>query len=342
MSTRPRWTLLRMDSGVADRMDLGEGAPQYLRAPAGARLAELAGLAPLGRRCVLFSADVQQAETALTPAAFGALSAQERERALALEWELSTGLDPKTCLLRAEENSAGGLTVLGIERARHERLLSECPGLQCAHAESVGGPELDPQTWFERAQQRLESGGLAVLEAPRAALPLRETLAGVLALLVMLGAAGMLTQQVTDREATLREEFALLSMRQAQWAEQYRLAKAQLEELERLRARQAARGPRERAPLGLSPQTLLHCLDRLALALPAGVQIGALTLDERQVRLQGLALEVSGVESLRSELLAAAPELMPLGSEQSECVLAEQLRAWRFELQLGPNPEQRP
>lgn len=342
MSTRPRWTLLRLVSGVADRMDLGEGNSQYLRAPSGARLADLAGLAPLGRRCVLFSADVQLAETSLTPAAFSALSAQERERALALEWELSTGLDPKTCLLRAGEDSAGGLTVLGIERARHERLLNECPGLQCAHAESIGGPELDPQIWFERAQQRLESGGLAVLEAPRAALPLREALAGSLALLVMLAAARTLTEHVTGRERALREDLTLLSNRQAQWAEQYRSAQAQMGELERLRAQHAARGARERAPLGLSPQTLLQCLDRLALALPAGVQIGALTLDEQQVRLQGLALEVSGVESLRSELLAAAPELMPLGSEQSECVLAEQLRAWRFELQLGPNPEQRP
>ncbi len=342
MSTRPRWTLLRMVSGVADRMDLGEGDSQYLRAPAGARLAELAGLAPLGRRCVLFSADVQLAETSLTPAAFGALSAQERERALALEWELSTGLDPKTCLLQAGESSAGGLTVLGIERARHERILRECPGLQCAHAESVGGPELDPQTWFERAHQRLQSGALAVLEPARSGMPLRPIAAGALALLVVVGVARALDVHVTAREAALRKEMALLSTRQAQWAEQYRSAQAQLEELERLRTQHAARGPRKRAPLGLSPQIMLHCLDRLSLALPAGVQVDALSLDDRQVRVQGLALEVAGIEALRTELLAACPELKPLGSEQVAFAPADQRRAWRFELRMGPAEEQRP
>jgi hypothetical protein len=291
---------------------------------------------------VLFSADVQQAQTGLTPAAFGALSAQERERTLALEWELSTGLDSKACLLQAGESSGGGFTVLGIERARHERLVRECPGLQCAHAESVGGLELDPQAWFERARQKLESGALTVLEAPRAALPLREIMVGVLAFVVLLGAARALDGQTQAREAALREELAQLSKGQAQWAAQHRAAKSQLEELDRLRAQLAAQGLRERAPVGLQPQVMLRCLDCLSLALPAGVQIDALILDENQVRVQGLAFEVAGVEALRRELLAACPELKPLGSEQSALALSDQLRAWRFDLRLGPAEGQRP
>ncbi len=339
MSARPDLSLLRLEAGIAERMDYGPAGEQYFSLAAPSDLAALLALAAPSRRCVLLSDQVARATLNITPAAWSVLDAAERERTLAFEWELATGLDPQACVRTAQleagaDEAQPGLEAIGIERSRLERWQALCPGLFVAHPDSIRSAGSDPRSWFAEVRRRLESAELLVLRPARRALPWRAMLVGALALLAVLLLSGR--ERARQGRAVLALQ-AELSERRQQSTSRARLElslRAQQQELARLQALEAERLATRTVRPRLQPEVFLRALDTLARELPAQTQLRSVRLHEEGLELVCISTQARAAEQLRASLMRACPELQPLASELSSVTGAAGGERWRLELRF--------